>query len=456
MPDVCPICGGLGLVTRDVPVNHPDFGKAFPCVCQAENVKSREAARLRRMGNLDAYVEKTFATFEIDFDILEPKDAPLRAVFRNMSDEMRHNLDREYRGQVNAAAERSYTFALNPRGWLLFKGNYGTGKTHLAAAIGNYWLSRGEPVLFITTPDLLDHLRGTYGPNSEIAYDALFEQVRSTSLLIVDDLGAESQTPWAVEKLYQLFNDRHRFERPTVITTNRDPMLIEGRIRSRLFTNNFTEIVTLQIPDRRSASQTWQESDLTYLGRYQDMTFDTFEARAREGIAQEHVDRLAETLRVVHEYVKQPQGWLVLIGEAGTGKTHLAASIAHVWNAEGKRPLFVTAADLLSHLRSTFRPESTISYDTRMEEIKRADVLILDDLSIDSRSSSAWARDKLYEILLYRFDCDLPTVITSAQPLSEMDSRLRSRMTNESHSHIEALTVPSYRGKKRRARPPRY
>ena len=57
--------------------------------------------------------------------------------------------------------------------------------------------------LFTFVPDLLDHLRATYSPNSPVQYDQLFEQVKSTPLLILDDLGAETSTPWAKEKLYQ-------------------------------------------------------------------------------------------------------------------------------------------------------------------------------------------------------------------------------------------------------------
>jgi len=72
------------------------------------------------------------------------------------------------------------------------------------------------------------------------------------------------------------------------------------------------------------------------------------------------------------------------------------------------------------------------------------------------KSLSPWARDKLFDILTYRFDYDLPTIITTSQPLAEMDTRLKSRATNESRSEVVAITVPSYKGKtahRRAARP---
>ena len=110
-------------------------------------------------------------------------------------------------------------FAKDPQGWLLLQGGTGTGKTHLAVAIAKERLALGESVLFHFVPDLLDHLRRAFGPNSGLSYDTLFEQVKSADLLILDDLGGESASPWAEEKLYQLIVHRHNSRLPTIITT---------------------------------------------------------------------------------------------------------------------------------------------------------------------------------------------------------------------------------------------
>jgi DNA replication protein DnaC len=81
---------------------------------------------------------------------------------------------------------------------------------------------------------LLDHLRSTFGPSSDIAYDKRFEMVRDVGLLVLDDLGTENTTPWAREKLYQIINHRYNNRLPTVITSNRKPEDIEPRIYSRM------------------------------------------------------------------------------------------------------------------------------------------------------------------------------------------------------------------------------
>ncbi|MCC7209937.1 MAG: hypothetical protein IT323_21725, partial [Anaerolineae bacterium] len=102
--EVCPICGGLGLVTRPVPVGDPDFGKAFPCVCQADSLRAREIARLRTVGNLEAYTAKTFNAFEIDHQLVEPEEQYLRSIFPDMTPARRLSLTDEHRRMVKIAA----------------------------------------------------------------------------------------------------------------------------------------------------------------------------------------------------------------------------------------------------------------------------------------------------------------------------------------------------------------
>lgn len=123
--------------------------------------------------------------------------------------------------------------------------------THLAAAIGNYRLSVGEPVLFQVVPDLLDHLRAAYAPGSEAGYDELFESVRQVPLLILDDLGTQISTQWAQEKLFQLLNHRHNFKLPTVITTNKSFDEMEPRLASRMADAQISACVTIIADDFR-------------------------------------------------------------------------------------------------------------------------------------------------------------------------------------------------------------
>lgn len=162
--------------------------------------------------------------------------------------------DAQDRASLEAALTAASTFALAPGGWLLLIGPHGTGKTHLAVAIAGERLKQGEPVFFAFVPDLLDHLRATFNPSSPVEYDQLFEQVKSAPLLILDDLGAESSTAWAQEKLYQIVVHRHNARLPTAITTYLKMEQIEEaqpRMASRLKDATLVTWVPIGAPDYR-------------------------------------------------------------------------------------------------------------------------------------------------------------------------------------------------------------
>ena len=89
----------------------------------------------------------------------------------------------------------------------------------------------------VVAPDLLDHLRAAYNDDSEVTFDARWDAVRTVDLLALDDFGAQSDTAWAREKLYQLVNYRVNNDHPTVVTSNwteREFAFYHGRIASRL------------------------------------------------------------------------------------------------------------------------------------------------------------------------------------------------------------------------------
>ena len=227
-PD-CPICHGVGFVREELPVGHPNFGKLQVCTCQLAGLQLERAAQMRAQSNTEALAGKTFETFL-------PEGI---------------NPDSDIRASLRFAFDRCRAFAEKPEKWLLLSGTYGCGKTHLAAAIANQALAQGNPVLFEVVPDLLDHLRSAFGPTSDLAYDELFERVRTAGLLILDDLGTENTTPWAREKLYQIVNYRYNYRQPTVITTNRRLTDIDDRIRSRMTDAAFCVLVEVNAADYR-------------------------------------------------------------------------------------------------------------------------------------------------------------------------------------------------------------
>jgi DNA replication protein DnaC len=71
-------------------------------------------------------------------------------------------------------------------------------------------------------------------------------------------------------------------------------------------------------------------------------------------------------------------------------------------------------------------------------------LLVLDDLG--TQSMTPWVREKLYQLFNYRYNAKLPTVITTADTLDEIDPRIRSRMLDRRLCTFYGITVPSYQG----------
>lgn len=120
------------------------------------------------------------------------------------------------------------SFSRDSRGLRLI-GPYGSGKTHLAAAIIHKLAENGVKSYFAVVPELLDIMRRDYDDNN-----AMWRNVEYASLLVLDDLGAERPTEWTREQLYRLINSRYETLLPTVITTNYSTKDLVERIGQRI------------------------------------------------------------------------------------------------------------------------------------------------------------------------------------------------------------------------------
>ncbi|GAI40982.1 unnamed protein product, partial [marine sediment metagenome] len=210
--------------------------------------------------------------------------------------------------QFNRIYEAAKAFAAEPEGWLVLAGPSGSGKTHLAAAIANERVSQGQPAFFISTPDLLDRLRSTFNTNNEIPYDEFFDQVRNAPLLVLDDLGAQTSTPWAKEKLDQLLNHRFNSELPTVIVAIIPIEQLEDRIRTRLTDPDLCHIYAVEEKQALLGYSWGPEFELQ-----KGMTFDNFDWR-RVNLLPEQRQNLEQAFRLALDFAKSPDGWLVFMG----------------------------------------------------------------------------------------------------------------------------------------------
>ncbi len=421
--DVCPICGGIGYVRRDLPIDHPEFGKLELCECQLSKKRQFSETRLYKVSNLDAYDNMIFDTFNL------------------------HGIDG--RNQTKTTLEVAFNSAKNYshkiNGWLLIMGGFGCGKTHLAAAIANEVVSHNVETLFLTVPDLLDWLRFTYS-SKETTYEERFEEIRNIKFLVLDDLGTQNATPWAREKLFQIINFRYIHQLPTVITTNLNISQIEDRISSRLQDRNLVIKIQIDAPDYRNPLGVDEVSPISAITQISShRTFENFSTRKSENLRKDEQKSLENAFYAAQKFADLPKGWLVFKGGLATGKTHLAAAISHYRAAMGDEPIFTVVPDLLDHLRATFSPTSTVSYDSIFNQVRTAKLLILDDLG--TQNATPWAREKLYQIINFRYESGMPTIITTSEHSKDIDPRILSRMNDKRISRIIPIIVPPYQSK---------
>ncbi|MCP5010419.1 MAG: ATP-binding protein, partial [Aestuariibacter sp.] len=141
----------------------------------------------------------------------------------------------------------------------------------------------------------------------------------------------------------------------------------------------------------------------------QRMTFQNFVAASRN-----------QSNAVAHcrEFVRNPQRWLLLRGKSGSGKTHLAASVANARLIQQQPVSYTNTADLLDKIRSTY---DSHSYDKTFRAICEVPLLVLEDLGHENRTP--WSQEKLYQLLSHRSLHRLAMVITTSYEVARLDGR---------------------------------
>lgn len=151
-----------------------------------------EAQRLKETSNLGArFSDRTFANFD-------PR-----------KDSVAFIACRDYANNDNLFGSK--------RNSLIIYGGVGSGKTHLAAAIANVMIDRGIPVLFGTFSEHLEHIREEYDHTGQKKY---LSMMKSTPMLVLDDLGKERKTDWTQQILFDVINYRYEHLLPTIVTSN--------------------------------------------------------------------------------------------------------------------------------------------------------------------------------------------------------------------------------------------
>jgi DNA replication protein DnaC len=158
---------------------------------------------------------------------------------------------------IMEALAAAQDFADGKLACLLLIGPTGVGKTHLAVGASRQRaMTLASPwFAFLNMPQFLDRIRATFGQHGQEEESDLMAVAQAAPIVVIDDLGAQRDTPWANERIYCIVDARYSQGLATVVTTNVLPGEWEPRVRSRLMDRQGARAVTITAVDYRTGGK---------------------------------------------------------------------------------------------------------------------------------------------------------------------------------------------------------
>lgn len=177
-------------------------GKTVRCSCMKSALVTCACAELNRYAPLSL---STFESFDLEYYDKSINPEVKTSPYEHMSKIFRH------------CQNYADNFSKNSES-ILMSGKTGLGKTHLSLAIANEVIKKGYGVVYASAPQIISKLEKEYFSSDKD--DSLFSMLVDCDLLIIDDLGTEFYSQFAVSQFYNLFNSRMLSNEPIIINTN--------------------------------------------------------------------------------------------------------------------------------------------------------------------------------------------------------------------------------------------
>lgn len=177
-------------------------GKTVRCSCMKSALVTCACAELNRYAPLSL---STFESFDLEYYDKSINPKVKTSPYEHMSKVFR--LCQNYADNFSKNSES-----------ILMSGETGLGKTHLSLAIANEVIKKGYGVVYASASPIISKLEKEYFSSDKD--DSLFSMLADCDLLIIDDLGTEFYSQFAVSQFYNLFNSRMLSNKPIIINTN--------------------------------------------------------------------------------------------------------------------------------------------------------------------------------------------------------------------------------------------
>lgn len=174
------------------------------CICKCE---SEERERIQKQKDYEEEMRRIERLKVASLMDAKLKSATLKTFTQKEDNQKLYTIVKNY-------VDNFETFYKSNRG-LLFWGTVGTGKSYAAACIANELLNRKTPVVMTSFVKVLQVIQDNTENETEFV-----NRLCAARLLIIDDLGAERNTDYALEKVYNVIDSRYRTGKPLILTTN--------------------------------------------------------------------------------------------------------------------------------------------------------------------------------------------------------------------------------------------
>ncbi|MHC5374776.1 primosomal protein DnaI [Enterococcus sp. LJL120] len=216
-------------------------------------------------------------------------------------------------------------------------------------------------------------------------------------------------------KLYEFVQEKRKYQLndPTMIAPGYEPQLAM----------NFHFIDVTYVPTEALMARK-REEEIRSRVRAVDMPKDIQDASiANFDRDTERSAALIEAMTFINEFVATPKDFhkgLYLVGDFGVGKTYLLGAIAHELAVRGFETTLVHFPTFTVEMKQAIGNDSV---GPKLDAVKRAPILMLDDMGADSMSP--WIRDEVFGVILqHRMQEQLPTFFSSNFNLTEFEEHL--------------------------------
>lgn len=184
--------------------SHRSVEKIVPvvCECRAEELKKRKKEFEYKSQMMNIEKMRSASLIESKF-----KSARLSEFQQTENNEKLYKAAKKY--------VENFSEMYRENQGILFWGTVGTGKSYTAACIANELLEQMNPVIMTSFVKILQNMQN-FGKDEE----EYLAKLNSPKLLIIDDLGTERNTDYALEKVYNVIDSRYRAKKPLILTTN--------------------------------------------------------------------------------------------------------------------------------------------------------------------------------------------------------------------------------------------